>query len=57
MGYYDYSHLPDEEREALFQAWCQANGRDPEADGSADDFLDSLDQRFAETENEDTDPV
>ena len=45
MGYYDYRYLPDEERERLFQDWCRQNRRDPEADGSADDFLDSLDQR------------
>lgn len=47
MGYYDYSQLPDAERERLYQAWCKQNKRDPKADGVADDFLDSLDQRFA----------
>ena len=46
MGYYDYSQLPDAERERLYQAWCKHNTRDPRADGVADDFLDSLDQRF-----------
>ena len=46
MGYYDYSQLPDAERERLYQAWCKQNKRDPNAEGTADDFLDSLDQRF-----------
>ena len=53
MGYYDYSQLPDVERERLYQAWCLANARDPNADGTADDFLDSLDQRFGD---QDADP-
>jgi hypothetical protein len=48
MGYYEYRFLPDPEREQLFQAWCQRNSRDPEQDGSADDFIASLDSRFAE---------
>jgi hypothetical protein len=56
MGYYDYSQLPDAERERLYQAWCKQMGRDPEADGSADDFLDSLDSRFADN-NENTDAL
>ncbi|CAB4137292.1 hypothetical protein UFOVP327_14 [uncultured Caudovirales phage] len=56
MGYYDYSQLPDEQRERLYQAWCKQNKRDPEADGTADDFLDSLDQRFADN-NEDSNTV
>ena len=50
MGYYDYSQLPDSERERLYQAWCRANKRDPKAEGTADDFLDSLDQRFGDSD-------
>jgi hypothetical protein len=52
MGYYDYSQLPDPERERLFQAWCQANGRNPKADGSGDDFIASLDQRSGDDTEE-----
>jgi hypothetical protein len=52
MGYYDYSQLPDAERERLYQAWCRQNKRNPKADGVADDFLDSLDQRFQDTPDE-----
>jgi hypothetical protein len=56
MGYYDYSQLPDEQRERLYQAWCKQNRRDPNADGTADDFLDSLDSRFTDP-NENTNPL
>jgi hypothetical protein len=48
MGYYDYRNLPDSEREQLFQDWCKANQQDPLVDGVADDFLASLDNRFAD---------
>jgi hypothetical protein len=52
MGYYDYSQLPDAERERLYQSWCRKNKRNPEAEGTADDFLDSLDQRFSGGDDE-----
>jgi hypothetical protein len=48
MGYYEYRFLPDDERERMYQKWCQKNQLDPDADGSGDAFIASLDAKFAE---------
>lgn len=48
--YRQYSMMPDEARERMFLQWCTRLQRDPELEGNADLFFDSLDQ----TEPEET---
>ena len=67
--YKQYSMMPDEARERMFLQWCTRLSRDPELEGNADSFFDTLDQSDSEetpdavlvdadedTEDEDTTP-
>ena len=41
--YKQYSMMPDEARERMFLQWCTRLSRDPELEGNADSFFDTLD--------------
>jgi hypothetical protein len=43
LSWSQYRGLDFETREQIYITWCSSNGRDPDADASAEDFHDAMD--------------
>ena len=57
-AWYEYRYMSWDVKEAIYQAWCDQRGLNPDLDATANEFFDDMDSVTAVTvEQQDEDPA